>query len=203
EPDFPLKIVTAALEELSKSSEPNKLELKYLNLIPANTGVNISIITSDNKFVITRRSGKEAVMRFMWQQGVSGAFDFSDFETGEAVYNGAFREMFNEMRIEKEDVEFIKILGIANRVENNIIDFFLVCKTSLSLEDLKKNRKNKGSPEHWENESIRGFDPEEIAAMSGKWRAFYNKNYKFINTQLLVSLALYKHYHDESRNLKS
>ncbi|MEM3238259.1 MAG: hypothetical protein QXX11_04990 [Thermoplasmata archaeon] len=203
EPDFPLKIVTAALEELSKSSEPNKLELKYLNLIPANTGVNISIITSDNKFVITRRSGKEAVMRFMWQQGVSGAFDFSDFETGEAVYNGAFREMFNEMRIEKEDVEFIKILGIANRVENNIIDFFLVCKTSLSLEDLKKNRKNKGSPEHWENESIRGFDPEEIATMSGKWRAFYNKNYKFINTQLLVSLALYKHYHDESRNLKS
>jgi hypothetical protein len=204
EEEYPLKLVIDSLTKISDEEKiENEINYDYLRKIPANSGVNIFIITKDNKFILCERSGKEAVMRLKWQHAVSGSFDKTDFDKLDqdnfnkighrdidGILLGAYREAEYELGIKKDEFSDLILLGIANIVKNNIIDFFFVGRINKRYDEIIKRPLKMDTEEYWENRKFKGFELQELINFNGKWRKFYERNYKNFTNQLVISLYL-------------
>ncbi|MGC8982012.1 MAG: hypothetical protein ACP5JU_03645, partial [Minisyncoccia bacterium] len=108
----------------------------------------------------------------------------------DGIFLGAYREAEYELGIKKDEFSDLILLGIANIVKNNIIDFFFVGRINKRYDEIIKRPLRMNTEEYWENRKFKGFELQELINFNGKWRKFYERNYKNFTNQLVISLYL-------------
>lgn len=72
EKNYPIKILLEAIPDFEKKN------YEIIKKLPLSVGCEVSVVTSDDKYIIIQRSHKEAVQRFHLNQAASGAYDDTD-----------------------------------------------------------------------------------------------------------------------------
>lgn len=162
--------------------------------IPASMGSEVSLITSDGKFIVMQRSHREAVNRFKLVTASSGSYDPDDVEKREGIaglFAGAERELHFETGINRDELESMDLVLLVHFLSNNNLGFIFVAKTRLTEEEVRKkfSDRGKGAQEGWETRKLFSLDLRDIQNSTERFKKFLKKYERLITDQLLVSLS--------------
>ena len=162
--------------------------------IPASIGSEVSLITSDNRFIIMQRSHREAVNRFKLITASSGSYDPDDFEDREGIaglFAGAYRELHFETGINRDELESMDLVLLVHFLSNNNLGFIFVARTRLTEMQIRKrfSDRERGAQEGWETRKLFSLDLLDVQNNTERLKKFLRKHDRLITDQLLVSLS--------------
>ena len=192
EETYPIRLL---LSNIPAFGEKNYEIIKKL---PLSIGCEVSVVTSDNKYIIIQRSHEEAVQRFHLNQAASGAYDDTDLvnqndidikdNTLKGIFYGAKRELRVETGIEEKDIDSFYLLSIAYILSNNGMSFVFLCRTNLTYEQIKTRYITNYTEERWEGRRMLKVDLSDMVSNSVRFQKFIKKYRNLLTDQLIVSI---------------
>ena len=195
--EYPIRKIGDQLKRFAEK------DFQIFESIPASMGSEVSLITSDNKFVIMQRSHREAVNRFKLVTASSGSYDPDDFEGREGdagLFAGAYRELHFETGINSDELESMDLALLVHFLSNNNLGFIFVARTRLTEMQIRKrfSDREEGAQEGWETRKFFSLDLRDIQNDTEKLKKFLKKYDRLITDQLLVSLSATRIYLNDS-----
>ncbi|MCL5680624.1 MAG: hypothetical protein M1515_01065 [Candidatus Thermoplasmatota archaeon] len=208
EPRYPIEHIIDNLESIKGK------DFTFLRGLPSGLGCEVSVITSDGKYIIVQRSHKEAVARFKLIQASSGAYDLEDFYSSEGKINENENHVSSLFRGARRELEFetgiitkyggtnfsgtqdsMLLLSAYYFVDINAVNFIFLYKTSLTFEQFKEKFRKEQSKEKWESRRILSLDIRDIISDSPEFENFMIKHRNILSDQLIVSIYSLKEYY--------
>lgn len=171
---FPIEIMDSHLIDFKNH------DYSIFSEIPAILGVEIFLVTADNKLILQISSRERAVYSDKLTSSVSAGYE-PNRSTGnfEGWMDGALEEAKNELMIPREAIEKFELVALVHIPPSNEFNFVVYARTRYDYAKVNMNveeaRKTK-SYEVWEHKKLIPFPVEEIVFFNGNWSKFFEKN---------------------------